>query len=81
MNWGGLSNGSLLQKAEEEFDVLLTGDTNLSFQQNVTNFDIGVIVLDAESTRLADTIRLIPLVLELLAYIQSGEVIRVGLKD
>ena len=80
MSWGGLSNGLLLQKAEEEFDVLLTGDTNLSFQQNVTSFHIAVVVLEAGSTRLADTMRLIPDVLKLLPILKPGEVVRVGPK-
>ena len=80
LSWGGLSNGLLLQKAQEEFDVLLTGDTNLSFQQNVTSFNIAVIVLEAGSTRLADTIRLIPNVLKLLSTLQPGNVVRVSPK-
>jgi hypothetical protein len=81
MNWEGLSNGLLLQKAEQEFDVLLTGDTNLSFQQNVTSFNIAVIVLQAKSTRLADTIELIAEVLQLLSTIRSDQVFRVTSKS
>jgi predicted nuclease of predicted toxin-antitoxin system len=81
MNWEGLSNGLLLEKAEQEFDVLLTGDTNLSFQQNVTSFNIAVVVLQAGSTRLADTIALIPAVLKLLPTLQSGQVVRVTFKS
>ena len=77
MNWEGFSNGLLLLKAEQEFDVLITGDTNLTFQQNVTTFNIAVVVLEAGSTRLSDTIKLIPAVLKLLPTIQSGQVIRV----
>lgn len=77
MNWEGFSNGLLLLKAEQEFDVLITGDTNLTFQQNVTTFNIAVVVLEAGSTRLSDTIKLIPAVLKLLQTIQSGQVIRV----
>ncbi|HET9710951.1 MAG TPA: DUF5615 family PIN-like protein [Pyrinomonadaceae bacterium] len=80
MSWQGLSNGLLLQKAEEEFDVLLTGDTNLSFQHNVTSFSIAVVVLEAGSTRLIDTLSLMPEVLELLPTVQPGKVIRVGPK-
>jgi predicted nuclease of predicted toxin-antitoxin system len=48
-NWGGLTNGMLLQKAQAEFDVFVTGDTNLTFQQNLTKFDIAVIVLEARA--------------------------------
>ena len=44
MRWGGLTNGTLLEKAQHQFDVFLTGDRNLRFQQNLTTFRIAVIV-------------------------------------
>lgn len=78
MDWGGLTNGALLQKAQTEFDVFLTGDTNLSFQQNLTKFNIGVIILEARSTRLSDTLDLMPRVTTILFSIKAGQVIRVG---
>jgi hypothetical protein len=78
MGWGGLTNGMLLQKAQDEFDVLLTGDTNLSFQQNLTTFSIAVIVLEARSTRLIDTVELMPRVAEVLVTIQPGQVVRIS---
>ncbi len=77
MHWGGLSNGMLLQRAETEFDVFITGDTNLMFQQNLTRFSIAVIVLEAGSTRMVDTAKLMPQVRTILKTIQAGEVIRV----
>jgi hypothetical protein len=43
MGWGGLTNNMLLEKAQDEFDVFLTGDTNLRFQQNLTTFNIAII--------------------------------------
>jgi predicted nuclease of predicted toxin-antitoxin system len=78
MKWGGLTNGKLLEKAHHEFDVFLTGDTNLRFQQNLTNLKIAVIVLEARSTRLLDTVKLMPAVAKILTSIQQGQVIRVG---
>jgi uncharacterized protein DUF5615 len=78
MHWVGLSNGMLLERAQTEFDVFLTGDTNLSFQQNLTTFDIAVIVLEARSTRLVDTVKLMPHVITILENIKPGDVIRVG---
>jgi len=63
MHWGGLTNGNLLQKAQAEFDVFVTGDTNLAFQQNLTRFNIAVIIMEAGSTRLVDTVELMPQVL------------------
>ena len=78
MGWGGLTNGTLLQKAQEEFDVFLTGDTNLTFQQNLTKFRIAVIVLRARRTRLLDTAKLMPQVLKILTTIQPGQVVRIN---
>ena len=68
----------LLEKAQTEFDVFLTGDTNLSFQQNLVKFNIAVIVLEARSTRLIDTVELVPQVITILTSIQPGQVIRIG---
>ena len=78
MHWGGLSNGTLLQKAQTQFDVFLTGDTNLSFQQSLTKFNIAVIVLEPRSTRLVDTVKLMPQVITTLTHIKPGQVICVG---
>jgi hypothetical protein len=78
MNWGGLTNGMLLAKAQHQFDVFLTGDRNLKFQQNLTSFEIAVVVLEAQSTRLSDTMKLMPEVKKTLLEIQSGQVIHVG---
>ena len=64
--WAGLTNGILLERAQQHFDAFLTGDRNLSFQQNVKSFDIAVTVLEAASTRLLDTLQLIPQVLTAL---------------
>ena len=64
--WEGLTNGRLLEEADKQFDVFLTGDRNLRFQQNLSKLKIAVIVLETRSTRLADTIQLIPLVSQFL---------------
>lgn len=75
--WSGFTNGQLLRLAEREFDVFLTGDRNLAFQQNLTQFDLAVIVLEAPSTRLADTAPLMSQVLSVLATIQPKKVVRI----
>jgi predicted nuclease of predicted toxin-antitoxin system len=78
MGWGGLQNGALLTKAEPEFDVFITGDRNLSFQQNTTKYDIAIIVLHAPSTQLHHTLPLMAKVLALLPTIQPGQVIDIA---
>lgn len=78
MGWSTIKNGELLALAAKEFDVFVTVDRNLSFQQNLPAFAIAVIVLRASSNRLSD---LRPLVPELLASIptaKAGAVAYVG---
>jgi hypothetical protein len=75
--WGGIKNGALLALAEKEFDVFITGDRNLSFQQAVGKFDIAIIVLHAPSTQLHHTLPLMAKVLAMLATIKPGEVVNV----
>ena len=48
----GLKNGELLRTASPEFQVLLTGDKNLEFQQNPATLSIAVIVLVAANNRI-----------------------------
>jgi predicted nuclease of predicted toxin-antitoxin system len=46
MSWGALENGELLAVAEADgFDVLITGDKNIAYQQRITGRRIAVIVL------------------------------------
>ncbi len=73
MGWAGVKNGQLLALAEAEFDVFITVDRNLSFQQNLPQFDIAVIVLQAPSNRLADLKPLVPSVLVVLANAAKGQ--------
>ncbi len=51
MGWSGKSNGELLKFARQEFDAFITLDQNLEHQQNITNRDIPIIVLNAKRSR------------------------------
>ena len=51
--WAGLGNGELLQRAADAgFEVFLTADRNLQFQQNLIHSPLRVIVLTASSNAL-----------------------------
>jgi hypothetical protein len=73
MGWAGVKNGQLLTLLEREFDVFITVDRGLSLQQNLSRFDIAVIVLQASSNRLADLKPLVPKVLAVLSTLAKGE--------
>ena len=51
MGWDRLRNGDLIQMAEEAFDVLITSDQKLKYQQNPTGRKIGIIVLPTNHLR------------------------------
>lgn len=76
--WASLDNGELLRTAAARFDVLLTADQNLEFQQNLTTIPIAVIVLIAETNRLESLEPLIPQALEALTKLQPKTLVRVG---
>lgn len=76
--WSGIKNGKLLELAEAEFEVFLTVDQNLKYQQNLKAFNIGVILLVARNNRLKSLLPMMPAVREALENIKAGDFIRVG---
>ena len=78
VGWAGVKNGKLLRLAEAEFDIFLTADSNLSYQQPATTFRLGIVVLRARSTKLEDLLPLVPSTLEVLESIVPGQVCQVG---
>lgn len=78
MGWSTVKNGELLALAAKEFDVFVTVDRNLSFQQNLPAFSIAVIVLRASTNRLADLKPLVPQLLACIAGAEKGAVEYVG---
>jgi len=78
MGWSGVKNARLLTLAEEnQFDVFLTGDRNLSFQQNTQTLKIAVIVPEARGVQLHHTLPLMEKVLAVLPNLRLGQVVRV----
>jgi len=79
--WAGLKNGVLLSKAEAaDFDVLLTGDQSIEYQQNMSKRRIGIVVLVAPSNALEDLLPLVPNALIALTGAQPGKIVRVTAK-
>jgi hypothetical protein len=78
MGWASKRNGELLALAAAEFDVFLTVDRNLSYQQDVSAFDVAVVVLVASSNRIDDLRPLVPQILEALTSAELGRVTLVG---
>ena len=73
----GLKNGTLIRHASSQFDVLITVDQNLPFQQNLSAFSIAILILVGRTNRYADLKGLAPKALEALVTIKPGDVVRV----
>ena len=74
MGWTTIKNGELLALAASKFDVFVTVDRNLSFQQKLSSYPIAVIVLSATSNRLADLRPLVPKLLSAIDRAQPGTI-------
>ena len=74
MGWASKRNGELLALAAAAFDVFVTADRNLSSQQDLSAFDIAVIVLVARSNSIDELRPLAPRVLEVIATARRGAV-------
>ncbi|HEV7601119.1 MAG TPA: hypothetical protein VGO49_12805 [Bradyrhizobium sp.] len=70
--WTTIQNGALLTLASQHFDVCVTLDRNLSFQQNLDSFSIAVVVLKAKTSRLTDLKPLLPNLMVAIESAQSG---------
>ena len=77
MGWQGVVNGELLRNAAPEFDVFVTVDRNLRYQQNASGFDMVIVVLCARSNRIEDLLPLVANAHEALRQGRPGEVIEV----
>lgn len=78
MKWTSLGNGALLEQAATAFDVFLTADQNIEFQQNLTTLPIAVVVLVADSNRLESLEPLVPALLQALSAISPKTFVRIG---
>jgi hypothetical protein len=76
--WAGISNGKLQALAQTEFDVFVTVDKNLSFQQHLPKFTIAVVLVHAKSNRAEDLRAFIPDLLKAIPAASVGVVTYIG---
>lgn len=76
--WSGKKNGELLRLMATEFDIFITIDQNLQYQQNLEGATICIIVIHAPSNRLEALLPLVSEIKEAIANVKSGEIIHTG---
>ena len=78
MGWTSLNNGALLAQASGKFDVFVTTDKRLSFQQNISKLSISVVTLVARRNKLEFLLPLMPDLKKSLNELAKGESRRLG---
>ena len=74
MGWSDLLNGELLDQAiQARFDVLLTGDSNIKHQQNLSSRPIAIVILRAVNNRLNTHIPMMSKVARVISTIKPGQ--------
>ncbi|MDP0499761.1 MAG: DUF5615 family PIN-like protein [Verrucomicrobiota bacterium JB022] len=76
--WSGIKNGKLLALADLEFDVFVTMDRGLPFEQNRSGQNVSILLLRARSNRFVDVEPLGPFILEALDGAKPGSLAVIG---
>jgi predicted nuclease of predicted toxin-antitoxin system len=79
MKWAGIENGELLALAAQSgFDVLLTKDVGVGYQQHLVMLPVAVVVLRAKTNKLIDLQPLLPALLTAMSSLEPRTLITVG---
>ena len=73
LRWTGIKNGRLLSLAQQQFDIFVTIDQNLLYQQELSNYSIAVIALKARSNRYQDLLKFVEPASEKIKSAESGK--------
>src|SRR5450432_3910765 len=78
MGWSGVKNGLLLiQAAAAAFDVMVTMDSGVPYQQNLSTLPLAIVVLSAASNDIDDLRPLIPQLLNTLKNLKLKIVVQI----
>ena len=75
MGWRGVKNGALLDLMAGEFQLIITTDKNIPFQQNLLRRQISAIVLPTNRVRIL--ILLLPKIESAIATITPGQFVEI----
>jgi predicted nuclease of predicted toxin-antitoxin system len=78
--WGAYQNGQLVRRAETAFDVLLTADRRMEYQQNLASFSIGIVVINTPRLRLQELRSVLEPMRAAIARVRVGEIIRISVE-
>ncbi len=81
LGWATLTDGELLDAMDDRFNLLVTVDKSLSYQQDLSRRSFAVAVLRARSNRVRDLLPLMPKLLAALPSLRPTQVIEIQYRD
>ena len=79
MGWSGLLNGALMRNAiENDFDIFITADKNLRYQQNISEYNISIILLSVFKNTFEGIKPLIPELIRILPNLEKRKFYKIG---
>jgi predicted nuclease of predicted toxin-antitoxin system len=75
--WAGVTNGELLNRANGEFDVLLTMDQGIEYQKNIQDRSLGIVTILAPDNEYETLLPLVPDVESALQELEAGRIVSV----
>jgi hypothetical protein len=78
MGWAGKKNGELMNAAGGHFDIFITADQNLRYQQNMAYAEVGVIVLVIRNNRIETIMPLMPQIQKEITSVTAGQVFEIA---
>lgn len=76
--WAGIKNGDLLRQVEGSFDVFITGDRGLQYQQNLTSITFGIVVVVAANNRVETFVGAAEAILSAAESVRPGQVVTIA---
>lgn len=76
--WTGIKNGKLLEKAQQEFEIFVTIDQNLPFQQELSKYSIAVVAFKAKSNRYKDLLVFVKSASEAIKAAEVGKMYEIA---
>jgi hypothetical protein len=76
--WAGIKNGELLSRMRGHYDVLITMDRSIEFQQQISALPFGIVIVRAASNRMQHLTPLVSAILAAITGAKPGQVEPVG---
>jgi hypothetical protein len=74
LRWSGITNGELLRRAAARFDVFVTGDQSIQYQQNLSTLGFGLVIVAGRNNRVETICSMAPQITAAISAVRRGQV-------